>query len=108
MGVVGTLGGYFLYKIIRLALGMRSWRSMAIATSVAAWTSVVAASILTGLELGLSGTVPLDVALVALVSWHLLIGVGEALITVMAVSFIWRSRPDLFYDLPRSQRLPNG
>lgn len=108
MGVVGTFGGYYLYKIIRLSLGLRRWRSMAIATSIAAWSSVVIASSLAAIELGLSGTVPLTVALVAMVAWHLLIGVGEAVITVMAVSFIWRSRPDLFYDLPKVQSWRNS
>lgn len=108
MGVVGTFGGYYLYKIIRLSLGLRSWRSMAIATIIAAWSSVVVASSLAALELGLSGTVPLTVAFVAMVFWHLLIGVGEAVITVMAVSFIWRSRPDLFYDLPKVQQWRNS
>ncbi|MHC5730350.1 MAG: energy-coupling factor ABC transporter permease [Nostoc sp.] len=38
-------------------------------------------------------------------SWHVLIGIGEALITVAALSFIWRTRPDLFYDPPRQTKL---
>jgi cobalt/nickel transport system permease protein len=104
MGAIGTLGGYYLYKIIRLSLGMRNWRSMAIATAIASWTSVVVASILAAIELGLSGTVPLAVALGAMVSWHVLIGLGEALITVTAAGFIWRSRPDLIYDMPPAVR----
>jgi cobalt/nickel transport system permease protein len=108
MGVIGTLLGYYLYKIIRLSLGLRSWRSMAIATAVAAWTSVVVASILAALELGLSETVPMTVALVTMTSWHLVIGVGEAAITLAAVSFIWRSRPDLIYDLPKAQNWRNS
>jgi cobalt/nickel transport system permease protein len=101
MGLIGTFGGYYLYKSIRFTLGRDHWRSMLIGTAVAAWTSVVVASIACALELSLSGTIPLLVALVAMVSWHILIGVGEALITIIAVSFIWRSRPDLLYDPPR-------
>ena len=97
MGLIGTFGGYYLYKAIRFALSRSSWRSMAIATVVASWCSVVIAAITTALQLALSGTVPLLVSLVAMVSWHILIGVGEAIITVIAVGFIWRSRPDLIY-----------
>lgn len=100
MGVIGTFGGYYLYKAIRVTLGRRRWMSMATATVVAAWVSVVAAAIMTAIELSLSETVPLMVAMIAMVSWHILIGIGEAIITLIAVSFIWRSRPDLLYDPP--------
>lgn len=100
MGLLGTFCGYYLYKSIRLTLGRRSWNSMAIATVVAAWVSVVIAAIMTALQLALSGTVPLIVSMIAMISWHIVIGVGEAIITVIAVSFVWRSRPDLLYDPP--------
>jgi cobalt/nickel transport system permease protein len=102
MGLVGTFGGYYLYQAIRKALGWNSWGGIGAGTAIAAWTSVVVASIICAIELGLSGTVPLNVALVAMVSWHLLIGIGEAVITTIAVSFIYRTRPDLIYKAPRS------
>ncbi len=102
MGLIGTFGGYYVYKSIRWTLGADSWRGTAIATGIAAWLSVVVAAILTAIELALSGTVPLMVALIAMTSWHLIIGIGEAMITIVAVSFIWRTRPDLFYDPPNS------
>ncbi len=101
MGLVGTFWGYYLYKIIRLVLGRNSWRGMLIGTTIAAWMSVFVASILTAVQLALSNTVPFTVAISAMAFWHVLIGIGEALITVVAVSFVWRSRPDLFYDPPR-------
>lgn len=101
MGLIGTFGGYYLYKVIRFAIGRNSWRGMLIGVAVASWMSVVVASGIASIELALSGTVPLAVALTAMVSWHILIGIGEALISVVAVSFVWRSRPDLFYDPPR-------
>lgn len=108
MGLLGTFGGYYLYKTIRFTLGRRSWNSMAIATAIAAWLSVVIAAIMTAIQLALSETVPLTVAMIAMVSWHLLIGVGEAIITLIAVSFVWRSRPDLLYDPPNSVKFnPN-
>jgi cobalt/nickel transport system permease protein len=102
MGLMGTFGGYYLYKAIR-AVSFNTWRGMAIATGVAAWTSVVVAALICAVELALSGTVPLPVAMVAMVSWHVVIGIGEALITLAAVSFIWRTRPDLLYDPPRQR-----
>ncbi|MGK7938713.1 MAG: cobalt transporter CbiM [Crocosphaera sp.] len=105
MGLLGTFCGYYLYKSLRFALGRRSWTSMAIATGVASWSSVLIAAITTALQLALSGTVPLLVSMIAMVSWHVVIGIGEAIITVIAVGFVWRSRPDLIYDQPFSFRL---
>jgi len=61
MGLIGTFGGYYLYRTIRYALGRNTWRGIGIGTAVAAWTSVVVASIVTAIQLALSGTVPLGV-----------------------------------------------
>jgi len=101
MGLIGTFGGYYLYTTLRSLLGRRSWQGMAISTAVAAWSSVFVASVICALQLALSGTVPLGVALSAMAFWHLLIGIGEAMITVVVVSFIWRTRPDLLYVAKR-------
>jgi cobalt/nickel transport system permease protein len=101
MGLIGTFGGYYVYRTIRFAVGRDTLRGVVVGAAVAAWTSVVVASIICAIQLALSGIVSLTVALIAMASWHLLIGIGEALITVIALSFIWRTRPDLFYDPPR-------
>ena len=101
MGLIGTFLGYYLYKTIRYAIGRNTWPGMLAGTAVAAWCSVFIAAIFTAIQLALSGTVPLEVAVSAMAFWHVLIGIGEALITVMAVSFVWRSRPDLLFDPPR-------
>lgn len=101
MGLIGTFGGYYLYRSIRFAFGRNSLRSTVIGVAIAAWVSVVVASVATAIQLALSGTVPLAVALTAMLSWHVVIGIGEAIISVTTISFIWRSRPDLLYDPPR-------
>jgi len=54
MGLIGTFGGYYLYRTIRYALGRNTWRNR-IGTAVAAWTSVVVASIVAAIQLALSG-----------------------------------------------------
>ena len=91
MGLIGTFGGYYLYKAIRFAIGRDKLQGVLVGVAVAAWTSVVVASIVCAFELALSGTVPLAVALTAMASWHVLIGIGEAVISVIALSFIWRT-----------------
>jgi len=59
-----------------------------VASFVAAWLSVMAASTATALELAISGTVSLAVALPAMTSVHALIGIGEGIITAVAVMFV--------------------
>ena len=49
----------------------------------------------TALELAISGTVPLGTVLPAMLGTHALIGAGEAVITVAAVSAVLSTRPDL-------------
>jgi cobalt/nickel transport system permease protein len=101
MGLIGTFGGYYLFRSVRFAIGQNKLAGMVTGTAIAAWSSVVVAAIFTAIQLGLSGSVPLGVALTAMVGWHLLIGMGEAMITVATVVFIWRTRPDLFHQPPR-------
>lgn len=101
MGLIGTFLGYYLYKGVRALVGYDSWRGMAVGTAIASWASVFVAALLCAVQLALSGTVPLDVAVPAMSIWHVLIGLGEALITVISISFIWRTRPDLLFDPPR-------
>jgi cobalt/nickel transport system permease protein len=62
---------------------------------VAAWLSVMAGALFTALQLWLSGTSQLQIVIPAMLGVHALIGFGEALITVSALSFILQTRPDL-------------
>jgi cobalt/nickel transport system permease protein len=101
MGLIGTFGGYYLFSAIRKVIGRDKLQGMVVGSAIAGWASVVTASIACSLELAASGTVPLAAALGAMLGWHILIGIGEALITVATVTFIWRTRPDLFYRAPR-------
>jgi cobalt/nickel transport system permease protein len=94
MGVVGTLGGFFLYRALATILGGEE-RARIPAAGIAAWSSVVAGSIWMTFELALSGTTPLSIALPAMVGVHVLIGIGEALITMAALGFIAVTRADL-------------
>ncbi len=105
MGLIGTFGGYYLYRAVRMVIGQGKFWGMLTGAAIASWVSVMVAAIVCAFQLALSGTVPLVVALTAMASWHILIGLGEALITTAVASFIWRTRPDLFYDRPQRRRL---
>jgi cobalt/nickel transport system permease protein len=94
MGIVGTLGGYLLYRTLARLLGGED-RGRVPAAAVAAWASVVVASLAIALQLAASGTSPLEIVLPAMVGVHALIGIGEALITAAALGFIATTRRDL-------------
>ncbi|MCC6960760.1 MAG: energy-coupling factor ABC transporter permease [Dehalococcoidia bacterium] len=94
MGIIGTFGGYYLYRTLAGALGGEQKMRLP-AAAIAAYTSVVASAFICAIELWLSDTTSLWTAVTAMVGWHLIIGIGEALITVGALSFIAASRADL-------------
>jgi cobalt/nickel transport system permease protein len=94
MGIIGTLGGTLIARALALTLG--DGRSARIgAAGVASWLSVMAGAGVTALQLGLSGTTDISVGLPAMLSVHALIGIGEGLITVAALTFIATTAPDL-------------
>jgi cobalt/nickel transport system permease protein len=92
MGIIGSVGGYYLYLITKRLIGRRR---AALPAFIAGWSSVVLAATACALELAVSGTVPLLMALPAMAGFHALIGIGEGLITVAVLSFISQVRPDL-------------
>jgi cobalt/nickel transport system permease protein len=95
MALVGTVGGYFLYRLVTKLLGGQ--KGIVTGAVAAAWISVVAAASLCAVELALSGTSPLGLVLPAMVVVHAVIGIGEGMITGLIVGFILKTRPDLMY-----------
>ncbi len=94
MGVLGALlAGYLLLAAQRLLPHTR--RAFLASVAVVSWLAVMAGAAATSVELALSDTVPLGTVLPAMLGVHALIGVGEAVITVAAVSAVLASRPDL-------------
>jgi cobalt/nickel transport system permease protein len=69
--------------------------SLLVAGAVGAWISVMVGALATAVELAASGASPLKIALPAMGGVHALVGVGEALITVGALTFIYAARRDL-------------
>ncbi len=103
MGVVTAFVGYAVYTQVRRALG-NSPRGQLIGGAIGAWIGVEVAAIATALQLAISGTSPLNVALPAMAGVHILIGIGEALITVGALAFIRQTRPDLVGETAQTSK----
>jgi cobalt/nickel transport system permease protein len=96
MAFIGTVGGYIIYNSVRKMIG--GAKGVLSGTAVAAWVSVVLASSACAIELAISGTSPLKIALPAMALVHMLIGAGEAIISVLVLSFVLKTRPDLIYN----------
>jgi cobalt/nickel transport system permease protein len=102
MAVIGVTVAYFVYISLRRLLGSKP-AAIFSSGAMAAWTSVVAASLACAIELAASGTSPANIALPAMGGIHILIGIGEALITVGALAFLHAARGDLVTGSTGSQ-----
>jgi cobalt/nickel transport system permease protein len=95
MAIVGVFVSYFVHTSVQKLARGRSW-GIFVGGAVAAWASIVIASLAAALQLALSGTSPANIAVPAMGGIHMIIGIGEELITVGALVFLYAARRDLF------------
>ena len=93
MGIIGVTVSYMAYQTVQ-KLGRGSKWSIFVGGFLAAWLSIEIAALAVGLELAVSGTAPANLAIPAMAGIHALIGIGEGLITVGALAFVYAVRPD--------------
>ncbi len=94
MGIFTAFTGYFVYRGVTRLLGPGR-RAALVAGLAGGWLSVMVGAVATAVELAVSGTSPLTIALPAMAGIHALIGIGEGLITMAALAFVGQTRPDL-------------
>ena len=94
MAVIGVLLAWVVYAAIKRLFGHKAWATM-VGGFAAAWLSVVVASLVAAVELGISGASSWGIVLPAMGGVHVLIGIGEGLITVAVLAFLRVTRPDL-------------
>jgi len=93
MAFISTIGGWFIYRLV--SRGLRNFAGQITAVFFAAWCSVVLAALVCAGELSFSGTVSSGIVFPAMTGVHVLIGIGEGLITSLVVLAIHRARPEL-------------
>ena len=98
MALVAVVVGWLVFRGMRAVLPRRT-TSVAPAAAIGAFVSVPAAALaFTGIyAVGGTAPVPLDAVLAAMLSWHLVIGLGEAAITGLVVASVVAVRPDLVH-----------
>ena len=94
--VVAVGAGWLVFRGLQAVLPKRI-ALVPVQAGVAAFVSVpvVAAAFVGLFAVGGQAPVPLDAVLTAMLGWHVVIGLGEALITALVVSSVVATRPDL-------------
>jgi cobalt/nickel transport system permease protein len=99
MAVISPVVGYAAFSALRRFVADERLGNLA-GGFVGAWLSVVTAATAASLQLAFSGTSALSVALPAMLGVHVLIGIGEGLITIGALAFVMSTRRDLLSAAP--------
>jgi cobalt/nickel transport system permease protein len=104
MAVVGTLGGWLLYRGI-IALLPKSRPATVAAAGIAAGLAVLLAAMAFVAEYAIGGAGGASVATVATAMGvvHAFIGIGEGLITALVLGAVLATRPDLAAEAPRME-----
>ena len=93
MGIFGAGGGYLVYRLI--SMRVRGLRGQVTGVAFGGWFSTVLAAIGCAGELAWSHTVAWSAGFPMMASVHMIIGLGEGLISALAFAAIARTRPDL-------------
>jgi cobalt/nickel transport system permease protein len=98
MALVTAFGGYAVFVLARRVMS-RTPSSVVLAAGIAAAVSVVLSALAFTLEYAVGGTGTASVTTVAgaMVGVHVLIGIGEGVITALVVGAVLATRPDLVW-----------
>lgn len=98
MSLVGCFAGYAVFRLVTALLPKRL-SCIAPAAAVGALVSVPIAATVFTLLFAVGGTAPVETGnvLVAMVGWHTVIGIGEAVVTGLVVASVVAVRPDLVH-----------
>lgn len=93
MGVIGGFVGYYGFVSLK---GIT--KNTYISAGVAAWFACLIPALVCAVEMAVAGTFPLIPGLVAMGTYHALIGIIEGIITAGAIYLIVNARPDVMSD----------
>jgi cobalt/nickel transport system permease protein len=96
MGIVGGIMSYGIFVLLRKALP-KTKGAFLTATFVASWLAVVLAALACSIELGISGTIPFKIVIPVMTGFHVVIGLGDSIVTTAVLSYMLNARPDLVY-----------
>ncbi len=107
MAIIPAYGGFAVFTLLRRVFPKNAGGVIG-ATGIAAWASVVMSAVAFSIEwlFGASAPVSFDTVFGAMVGVHGLIGIGEGIISALAVGAVLAARPDLVFgasDLDKAE-----
>ena len=103
MAIVTSATSWFIVKYWIKFIG-KNKTSIVTVSVLAGILSVVFSSIAFTIQYAIGGTIsiPVGTVLIAMVTTHLIIGLGEGIITALIITLLMRVRPDLVYAYDRN------
>ncbi|MHA1339800.1 MAG: energy-coupling factor ABC transporter permease [Promethearchaeota archaeon] len=99
MGIIGAFLGLLIIKIMLKILQknnkMDDSKKLIISSAIGSYIAIVIGAMMVPIELALSGISSWVLAVPSMLLYHLIIGIGEALITAAVLYIIIRSKPDM-------------
>jgi cobalt/nickel transport system permease protein len=96
MAIIAPLCGYGIYRAVHRCIG--GLRGQLMAAAFAAWCATVLAAVSCAGQLALSGKSAWSNVFPAMAGMHMLIGIGEGLITALVLVAVARVRPELIEE----------
>lgn len=93
LGVVGGLVGYYTYKWLKTMYSGTA--GILFSVFVSSWLTVVMAAASCSIMIGVSGTAPIPDILRSMTGVHMLIGIGEGVITSAIIALLYKLNPAL-------------
>ena len=105
MAIVTSATSWFIVKYWIKFIG-KNKTSIVTVSVLAGILSVVFSSIAFTIQYAIGGTIsiPVGTVLIAMVTTHLIIGLGEGVITALIITLLMRVRPDLVYAFDRNDK----
>jgi cobalt/nickel transport system permease protein len=97
MGIIGGMVGFYIVKIVVLLLNrtkIKKETKIIIGTGIGSYIAIVLAAFCAAIEVGIGGAIPMAVIIPAMLFWHILIGIGEAVISALIIYFIYKVKPE--------------
>jgi len=97
MGIVGGIIGFYIVMGFVRLLNMTQLKKelkVTIATAIGSYLAILLASSICGIQLAISRVLPIEIAVPAMVFWHLFIGIGEGAISALIIFYIYKTKPE--------------
>ena len=89
MAIIGGFTGLYTFKALKGIVGIYA------SAGIGAWLATVVAALACAIEMAIAGTFPLNIGIASMVTYHIFIGIIEAVLTVIVLYALNQFRPDL-------------